>query len=231
MSADGTPQWPAARYPRVDVVELATYMRPTRRLGHVARIQPGKPGIAVGLQHAPEPGQMPARVLAFAVGRVAIEHGRRRRSAVRALVADIALHCHSSGCAAGTFGSSAQSRPVLVLPVPGASTGTGVSSACSTPAAMTSAPPSPPASSGSVPPLRGPGSRPVGRAAGGRHTLTPVCARAGPPRRDHGGSAAQGLAPGRSSRSGGRSIWAGRGVAPGTGPAPSPAPRSRPPLR
>ncbi len=55
----------------------------------IARIELSKAGIAIGLEKATEPGEMGARVLALAVGRIAVEHTRRRGAAKRAVVTHI----------------------------------------------------------------------------------------------------------------------------------------------
>ena len=68
-------------------------MRPTKDLGDIgglATLGPVKraeTGITIGMQEAAELGQMPARMLALAIGRIAIDHRRRCRSGVRPLVA------------------------------------------------------------------------------------------------------------------------------------------------
>jgi hypothetical protein len=77
-----------------------------------AAIQSGKASIAVGLQDTAEFAQVVARMLAFAVGRIAVEHRWRRRSGEWPII------------------TQAHNRPVRVLPKPGSSTGTVVSSAC-----------------------------------------------------------------------------------------------------
>jgi hypothetical protein len=70
-------------------------MRPAKHLGDrrglaaVSLVQRAKPSIAVGMQEAAEAGQVALRLLALAVGRVAIDDRRRRRSGVGALVTQI----------------------------------------------------------------------------------------------------------------------------------------------
>jgi hypothetical protein len=88
-----------------------------------------EPGIAVGVDDARKLLQMRLRMLALAVGRVEEQGGRRpqagewpARRAHRACPREDGVH----------------SRPVLVLPVPGARTGAGVSSTCSVSPARTS---------------------------------------------------------------------------------------------
>ena len=52
-------------------------------------VEAGKAGVAVGMQPAGEVGQLRTAVLALAIGRIAIKHGRRRGAPVRALVAQV----------------------------------------------------------------------------------------------------------------------------------------------
>src|SRR5262249_26793331 len=93
---------------------FAPHMRPTASLGNpVASEQLVEAGIAVSVNDAREFLQMGARMLALAIGRVAEQCRRRSRTAERPFV----THIHHN-------------RPVFVLPLPGASTGTGVSSTC-----------------------------------------------------------------------------------------------------
>src|SRR5215472_2903298 len=72
-----------------------------------------EPGIAVGVYDAAEVLQMRLWMLAFAVGRIKEQGSRRARTSKWPLIANVGPQ-----------------PPVLVLPVPGASTGTGVSSTC-----------------------------------------------------------------------------------------------------
>src|SRR5438445_6224532 len=66
----------------MDVVELAPHMRPAGDLGHGrglpvrGLIERPETGIAVSLQEAVERGQVRARMLAPAIGRVAIDDRR-----------------------------------------------------------------------------------------------------------------------------------------------------------
>src|SRR5260221_3642075 len=70
---------------RMDAEEVAPHMAPTGNPGHPADPEELiEPGIAVGLQDAVEAAEMPARVLAPAVGAVAIEHRRRGVAGPRA---------------------------------------------------------------------------------------------------------------------------------------------------
>ena len=93
-------------------MELAPYVGPTRRLRDTAGVvQPVEPGIAVGLQHAGEPGQVRLGVLASAVGGIAVAHRRCRRPAIGALVAQI---CPQSA-GAGLAGSGRQHRHWRVI--------------------------------------------------------------------------------------------------------------------
>ena len=72
----------------VDVVELPTHMGPTGCFGdHPLAVEPVEPGVAIGLKHTAEPCQMRARMLAAAIGAVAVEHCRGRGAAIRSLVA------------------------------------------------------------------------------------------------------------------------------------------------
>lgn len=57
------------------------------------------PGIAIGLQNAAKAAQMRTRVLAFAVGRVAVERGWRIGAAEWLVVADIGPQSRSAGAA------------------------------------------------------------------------------------------------------------------------------------
>ena len=58
----------------VEVMEFTPHMRPTKNLGDIGGlaatglVKRAKPGIAVGMQEAAEPGQVSARMLAFPVG-------------------------------------------------------------------------------------------------------------------------------------------------------------------
>ena len=73
----------------MDVEELAPRMGPARGLDDVAAIEFVEAGIAVRLQNAFEGFEMLLGMFTLAVGRVAIECGRRRRAPVRTLVAHI----------------------------------------------------------------------------------------------------------------------------------------------
>ena len=79
----------------MDVVELAPHMRPAGDLGHGrglpvrGLIERPETGIAVGLQEAVEAGQVRARMLALAIGRVAIDDRRRRPAPVGPFIAQI----------------------------------------------------------------------------------------------------------------------------------------------
>lgn len=85
----------------VDVVELAPHVRPAGRLHDPAiLVERTEAGIAVGLQDATEGGQMRARMLALAVGRVAIPHRRRRAAAGRAVIAHVGPQAARLGAAA-----------------------------------------------------------------------------------------------------------------------------------
>ena len=72
------------------IEELAPGVRPARRLGDAALIKSGEPGIAIGLKDAAERRQVPARMLALAVGTVAIQHRGRRRTGEGTVVARVA---------------------------------------------------------------------------------------------------------------------------------------------
>src|SRR5271163_4645463 len=80
-----------------------------------------EPGITVDVDDAAEVLQMRLRMFAFAVGRVEEQSRWRPRAGEWPLIADIEPAPAEAGV---------HSRPVLVLPVPGARTGTGVSSTC-----------------------------------------------------------------------------------------------------
>lgn len=79
----------------VDVVEFAPHVRPTENLSNVrglaaiGLVKRPKAGIAVGVQEAAELCQVPARMLALAIGRIAVDHCRRRRAGTRPLVAQV----------------------------------------------------------------------------------------------------------------------------------------------
>ncbi len=73
----------------MDVVELAPDVSPAGDLGDLLAVEPVEPGIAVGVEIAPERPQMLGRALRLAVGRVAEQHGGRRIAGVAALVANI----------------------------------------------------------------------------------------------------------------------------------------------
>src|SRR6266581_5672247 len=87
-------------------------------------------GIAVGVDDAAKVVQMGPWMFALAVGRVEEQGRRRPRIGKRPFVA----HVEPALAKAGVH-----NRPVLVLPVPGANTGTGVSSTCKLSPARTSA--------------------------------------------------------------------------------------------
>ena len=75
-------------------------MRPARRLLHLAAVvEAVEPAIAVGLQHAAEPGEMRLGMLGPAVRAVAVEHGGRGRAAMRPLVAEIGPEPAGAGLA------------------------------------------------------------------------------------------------------------------------------------
>ena len=73
----------------VDVEELAPDMRPAGHLCDAVAIEAVEPGIAIGVQIAPEPGKMSGGSFALAVGRVVEQHGGRSLAASPALVAYI----------------------------------------------------------------------------------------------------------------------------------------------
>jgi hypothetical protein len=79
----------------VDVVELAAHVCPAGHFGQRGRLPAGalvewaKAGIAIGLQEAPELGQMRARMLALAIRRVAIDDRRRCPAAIGPFIAQI----------------------------------------------------------------------------------------------------------------------------------------------
>src|SRR5947209_6269692 len=110
----------------MDVVELAPHMRPAGDLGHGrglpvrGLIERPKTGIAVSLQEAVERGQVRARMLAPAIGRVAIDDRRRPLAAVGLFIPQI--DPQSAGL--GLAGARRQNRHRL-------------SSACSFSAVMT----------------------------------------------------------------------------------------------
>lgn len=85
----------------------------------VAGEQPVEPGIAVSVDDPLEVLQMRLWVLALRVGRIAEHRRRQTGTGKRQLVANIEPALAKAGV---------HNRPVLVLPVPGANTGTGVSS-------------------------------------------------------------------------------------------------------
>ena len=60
----------------------------TATLPPVSFVKAAEAGIAVGMQEAAEPSSNAARMLALAIGRVAVDDRRRRRAALRALIAD-----------------------------------------------------------------------------------------------------------------------------------------------
>ena len=115
----------------MDIEEFAADMSPAGGLGDpIAREQPLEPGIGVGVDDTAEGLQMRLWVFALAVGRVEEQRRRRSRAGERPLVANIEPALAKAGV---------HSRPVLVLPVPGANTGNGVSSTCSVSDPITSA--------------------------------------------------------------------------------------------
>ena len=79
----------------MDVVEVSPHMRPARDLGHARGLPVGslvkrpKAGIAVRLQEAMEVGQLRARVLGLAIGRIAIDDRWRCPAAERPFVAQV----------------------------------------------------------------------------------------------------------------------------------------------
>src|SRR5437660_1434709 len=89
-----------------------------------------EPGIAVGVNDAAKVLQMRLRMLTLAIGRVEEQSRCRPRAGKRSLIANVEPALAKAGV---------HNRPVLVLPVPGARTGTGVSSTCSASLARTSA--------------------------------------------------------------------------------------------
>ena len=76
-------------------MEFAPHMCPTENLGHrggpavLGLVERPEAGVSIGMQEAAKAGQVPARMLAFAIRRVAIEHGRRRRPSTGPLVAQV----------------------------------------------------------------------------------------------------------------------------------------------
>src|SRR3954453_837037 len=121
------------------VVELAAKVAPTSDLDQwrlpgrgAGPVEPVEPGVTVGMQKAAAGAEQRLGMDALAIRGIAIEHGRRDGRTPRPLVADHPLRWHSTRYAGGTLASYAHSRPVAVLPSPGESTGTVVSSACST---------------------------------------------------------------------------------------------------
>lgn len=89
-----------------------------------------EPGITVGVNDAAELRQMGLGMFALTVRRIAEQSRRRPRTGKGPLVSDVEPALAKAGV---------DSRPVLVLPVPGARTGTGVSSTCKVSLARTSA--------------------------------------------------------------------------------------------
>src|SRR5438270_7473283 len=89
-----------------------------------------EPGIAVSVNDAAKVLQMRLRMLAPAIGRVEEQRRRWPGASKRSLIANVEPALAKAGV---------HNRPVLVLPVPGARTGTGVSSTCSVSLARTSA--------------------------------------------------------------------------------------------
>src|SRR5271156_6457039 len=88
-----------------------------------------EPGITVGVDDPAEVLQMCLRMLALAVGRVEEQRRWRPRAGEWPLIANVEPALAKAGV---------HNRPVLVLPVPGARTGTGVSSTCKVSLARTS---------------------------------------------------------------------------------------------
>ena len=78
-------------------------MSHTRRLGDAAIVKSRITLVAVRLQNAVEPFEMLARMLAFSVGTVTIQHRRRRLSGEWAVIADIAPQPASTGFAEARF--------------------------------------------------------------------------------------------------------------------------------
>src|SRR5687767_14921188 len=110
----------------MDVEKLAASVRPTCRLEQRlvrAIVEALESCITVGLQDAAKIFEMFPRPLAFAIGRIAKQHGWWISAAGRLIISYVGPQ-----------------SPVFVLPVPGASTGIGVSSACSLCAPITYSP-------------------------------------------------------------------------------------------
>ena len=104
----------------MDIKEFAPHMCPAASFDDpTAGEEFIEPGIAVNVNDAAKVLQMRPRVLPFTVGRVEEQSRRWSRADEWPLVTDIEPALAKAGV---------HSRPVLVLPVPGASTGTGVSS-------------------------------------------------------------------------------------------------------
>ena len=104
----------------MDIKEFAPHMCPAAGLDNpTADEQFIEPSVAVGVNDAAEVLQMRLRMLPFTVGRVEEQSRRWPRAGEWPLVTDIEPALAKAGV---------HSRPVLVLPVPGANTGTGVSS-------------------------------------------------------------------------------------------------------
>ena len=107
----------------MNIEEFAPHMRPAGGLDNPsAGEQLVEPGIAVGVNDATEVLQMGLRMLAFAIGRVEEQSGRRPRAGKRPLIANIGPQPAGLGLA----GAWRQ-------------TGTGVSSTCKVSLARTSA--------------------------------------------------------------------------------------------
>jgi hypothetical protein len=104
------------------IPELAPRVGHAGGLDHAAvAIEAGIPGISVSLQDTLEVPQMLPWVLPLAVRRIPIERRRRSRPGEWPIVANVEPAPAEAGI---------QSRAVRVLPRPGSSTGTTVSSAC-----------------------------------------------------------------------------------------------------
>ncbi len=77
--------------PAADLGDARRPLHQMRIGGSGARdlVEAAEAGVAIGMQPAGEVGELGTAVLALAIGRVSVEHGRRRGSAVGALVAQI----------------------------------------------------------------------------------------------------------------------------------------------
>ena len=95
----------------MDVVELAPHVRPAGGFFDLLAVELIEAGIGIGLQHAREACKVGSRSLALAIGAVTEEN------------------CRGSALPAGRSSRTyVHNRPCLVVPRPGKSTGTGVSS-------------------------------------------------------------------------------------------------------